>query len=308
MGAAASTSTLSPDAQAAIKTLPEATQSELSSATLSAEALTTIRESLPAAVQAELEGLRITAPSITERVAAPVLYPFRWEEAVESVRECVGGDGTELALPKMMELSAALLDMPKLSTVEVRGGTFELLSAHKAIFAEEGYSERFRELLRSEKQQRLAQLDSLSATEKRAMADAVCGCINDEHRLRVASTIGAILLGDVSSLVLDEALNVDVPPALEQLGKLAELRVLDLTRNRLGELPEYLGGLLSLQQLWLYDCGLTELPASLGKLRALQKLELGDNQLARLPDSFGELRALREVASRRLLPGSELRR
>ena len=36
--------------------------------------------------------------------------------------------------------------------------------------------------------------------------------------------------------------------ALEQLGKLAELRILDLTRNRLPEVPEYLGGLHSLQE------------------------------------------------------------
>jgi hypothetical protein len=220
MGAGASA--LSPDAQAAIKALPEATQSELTSATVSAEALTTIKETLPTAVQAELEGLRIMSPSVTERVAAPVLYPFRWGEAIESVRECEGGDGTKLTLPKMMELSAALLDLPKLSTVEITGGTFELLLDHKKVFAEEGYTESFRALLRTEKQQRLAQLASLSSAEKRAMADAVCGCINDEHRLRVASTIGAILMGDVSSLVLDEALNVDVPPALEQLGKVRD--------------------------------------------------------------------------------------
>ena len=83
----------------------------------------------------------------------------------------------------------------------------------------------------------------------------------------MASTIGAILNGDVTALVLDESLDVNVPPAIEQLGKLAELRVLDLTRNQLGAVPEYLGGLQSLQTLMLYECGLTELPASLGRLR-----------------------------------------
>lgn len=237
----------------------------------------------------------VSAPSMAERIAAPVFYPFRWDEAAESVRELESGDGAKLALPKMAELSAALLDMPKLTTIEITGGTFELISNHKAIFEKEGYSEAFRELLRTEKQRRLAQLASLDAMEKQAMADAVCGCCNDEHRARVASTIGAILMGDVSSLILDEALNVEVPPALEQIGKLAELRILDLTRNQLGAVPEYLGGLTSLQQLLLYDCGLTELPAALGKLRKLQKLELGDNRLARLPDSFAELKALREL-------------
>ena len=313
MGAAAST--LSPDAQTAIKSLPAEVQT--GSATLSAEAVTTLKATLPATVLTELEGLhantpptpepepvptsvptiaeRISNTGIAERIAAPVFYPFRWEEAVEIVKESEGGDGVAIALPKMIELSAALLEMPNLRTIEITGGIFELLGCHKAIFATDGYSERFKELLRAEKQGRLSQLASLDATEKRAMADAVCGCCNDEHRPRVASTIGAILKGDVSSLVLDEALDLNVPPALEQLGKLAELRILDLTRNQLGAVPEYLGGLHSLQQLLLYDCGLTELPASLGRLCVLQKLELGDNRLARLPDSFAELQALREL-------------
>ena len=43
---------------------------------------------------------------------------------------------------------------------------------------------------------------------------------------------------DLSTLVLDESLDVNVPPAIEQLGKLAELRVLDLTRNQLGAVPD----------------------------------------------------------------------
>ena len=64
------------------------------------------------------------------------------------------------------------------------------------------------------------------ATWQALLLDAVGGCCNDEHRPRVRSTIGAIFLGDVSSLVLDEALASDgPPPALEQLGKLAELRI-----------------------------------------------------------------------------------
>ena len=270
MGAGAST--LSPDTQAAITSLPESIAARVGS----------------------------YAESIAERIAAPVFYPFRWEEAIEAVRTYEGSGGTQLTLPKMVELSAALLDLPNLSTVLVNGeghnnSCEELLECHKAIFAQEGFSERMRELLRAEKRQRLSQLASLDVKEKRAMAEAVFGCCNDEHRPRVASTIGAILMGDVSSLVLDQALDINVPPALEQLGKLAELRVLDLTRNRLGAVPEYLGSVHSLQILMLYDCGLTELPASLGRLRGLRKLELGDNRLTRLPDSFAELHGLRDL-------------
>ena len=222
MGAGAST-----DALAAIKLLPEATQAELNSAeTLSTEALTTIKETLPTAVQTELEGLRtsrdiakrIAAPSIADRIAAPVFYPFRWEEAVASVCECEGSDGVKLTLPKMIELSSALLDLPKLSTIEITGESptpyFELLSNHRAIFSDEGYSERLRELLRAAKTKRLAQLASLDEAEKRAMANAVCGCCNDEHRPRVASTIGAILMGDVSSISLRTPCDLPLPDLL----------------------------------------------------------------------------------------------
>ena len=97
---------------------------------------------------------------------------FRWEEAVEAVQKCEGSDGATLILPKMIEFSAALLDIPSLTTVEITGGSSDLLGRHKAVFATEGYSERFRELLRAEKRARLSQLASLGVAEKRAMADA----------------------------------------------------------------------------------------------------------------------------------------
>ena len=103
--------------------------------------------------------LEVTALSLAERIAAPVYYPFRWEEAAEAVRQCDGG--ATLTLPKMIELSAALLDIPSLKTVEITGGSDDLLKSHKDLFGKEGYSERFRELLRAEKRARLSQLASL---------------------------------------------------------------------------------------------------------------------------------------------------
>ena len=225
MGSAAST--LSPDAQAAIKSLPESAQAALgATSALSAEAAATLK-TLPANVHAELMRAQaaapgpapaasetaparsvadmIESPSIAERIAAPVYHPFRWEEAAESVGECEGTGGTALILPKMIELSAALLDLPRLATIEITGGTFELLARHKAAFATDGWSEKCRELLAAERTARLVQLAPLTVEERRAMAEAVCGCCNDEHRPRVASTLGALLKGDVRNFALVHA-------------------------------------------------------------------------------------------------------
>ena len=247
-------------------------------------------------------GLR--APSLAERIAVGVFHPFRFEQAVESVQACIDSGSAALALPIMVELSAAMLELPNITqlTLGAQGSTGgvdaakELIAGQRRPLNKEGYGEAVREVLRSEKAARLEKYGSLGSAEQALLLNAVGGCCNDEHRERVRSTISAIFLGDVSSLVLDESLASDgPPPALEQLGKLAELRILDLTRNQLGAVPEYLGNLTSLEQLIIYDCGLTELPASLGKLRSLEKLIAGDNKLPRLPESFAELRNLREL-------------
>ena len=244
------------------------------------------------------------APSLAERISVGVFHPFRFETAVESVQACIDAGSTELTLPIMVELSAAMLELPNLATLTLgaQGSTGgvdaakELIGSHRRPLNRDGYGEAVREVLRSEKEARLAKYGSLAITEQALLLDAVGGCCNEEHRDRVRSTLSSIFLGDVSSLVLDESLLSDgPPPALEQLGKLAELRILDLTRNMIGAVPEYLGNLTSLEQLIIYDCGLTELPSSLGKLHSLEKLIAGDNKLPRLPESFAELKSLGEL-------------
>eukprot|EP00966_Prymnesium_polylepis_P044807 1038028-Prymnesium_polylepis.1 len=53
---------------------------------------------------------------------------------------------------------------------------------------------------------------------------------------------------------MGRAFSSDVPPALEQLGKLMELRYLGLVGNdeSIGRLPEYFGNMRSLQFLHLH--------------------------------------------------------
>ena len=210
--------------------------STASLATFSDAAIFTVIREIPPEARNKLRtavdsrsGTGNSTPSLAERIAAPIHHPHMWEETVQLVQACKD----TLTLPMMCELSAALLEVPGLTALQV--GTRELIACHRNLFEREGsYTESLREHLRREKEERLAgPMSRLGEAEKRALLDAVSGCANDEHRVRVRSAIGTILSGDVSALQLDESLASDVPPALEQLGKLAELRLLDLTRNQL---------------------------------------------------------------------------
>ncbi|HXD34221.1 MAG TPA: COR domain-containing protein [Pyrinomonadaceae bacterium] len=78
----------------------------------------------------------------------------------------------------------------------------------------------------------------------------------------------------------------------ESLGKLTQLRHLYLFTNQLRELPEFLGQLTQLQGLYLSGNQLRELPEWLGQLTQLQSLYLSRNQLTKLPESRSQLEQL----------------
>ena len=75
----------------------------------------------------------------------------------------------------------------------------------------------------------------------------------------------------------------------ESLGKLNNLKRLDLRGNQLRTLPDSIGKLSNLENLNLYENQLRTLPDSIGKLNSLDFLELGSNKLRTLPDSLGNL-------------------
>lgn len=81
-----------------------------------------------------------------------------------------------------------------------------------------------------------------------------------------------------------------------EIGQLTALTALDLSANKLMELPAEIGQLPVLSVLWLDDNQLTELPPEIGRLSALTALYLENNQLTRLLAEIGRLSTLRYLS------------
>jgi internalin A len=84
---------------------------------------------------------------------------------------------------------------------------------------------------------------------------------------------------DLSDLELEE-----FPPQLGELGELGELEVLDLSGNRLAQLPDWFASLGRLRVLDLSRNQLDLLPTCLRSLTELQRVWLYDNPISDLPE------------------------
>uniref|UniRef100_A0A4W5P6G1 Protein scribble homolog n=1 Tax=Hucho hucho TaxID=62062 RepID=A0A4W5P6G1_9TELE len=80
-----------------------------------------------------------------------------------------------------------------------------------------------------------------------------------------------------------------------ELGNLQRLVCLDVSENRLEELPSELSGLLSLTDLLLTHNLLEVVPDSIGSLKQLSILKVDQNRLTHLSDSIGECENLTEL-------------
>ncbi|KAA0712898.1 Leucine-rich repeat-containing protein 7 [Triplophysa tibetana] len=78
------------------------------------------------------------------------------------------------------------------------------------------------------------------------------------------------------------------------IGKLRQLRYLDLAKNRIESLDADISGCESLEDLLLSSNMLQQLPDSIGKLKKLTTLKVDDNQLTSLPNTIGSLSLLEE--------------
>jgi Leucine-rich repeat (LRR) protein len=75
----------------------------------------------------------------------------------------------------------------------------------------------------------------------------------------------------------------------QSIGKLSQLKVLDLTGNQLQSLPAEIGNLSQLEKLNLFINQLQSVPVELGKLSQLKVLDLSGNQLQSVPIELGNL-------------------
>ena len=95
---------------------------------------------------------------------------------------------------------------------------------------------------------------------------------------------------------LDVSYN-EIPSVPAEIGKILNLRVLNLQHNRLKSLPGQIAYLKNLQELDLSQNKLFiyGFPAPVLQCKALVKLSVADNQLDDLPDNLYELSELREL-------------
>ncbi|CAM8908203.1 unnamed protein product [Rhodiola kirilowii] len=69
----------------------------------------------------------------------------------------------------------------------------------------------------------------------------------------------------------------------------SSVRTLDLTRNRLVDIPMEISKLVNMQRLILAENHIDRLPINLGKLQSLKFLSFDGNRISTLPDELGLL-------------------
>lgn len=96
----------------------------------------------------------------------------------------------------------------------------------------------------------------------------------------------------VYSLKLKERLKTIPAEVFVSFPNLIEL---DLSKNRLREIPAAIGSLKNLKRLILFKNLIEELPAEIGELGELEELIINQNELTTLPPEIGKLKKLRYI-------------
>ncbi|XP_068115845.1 PH domain leucine-rich repeat-containing protein phosphatase 2 isoform X2 [Hyperolius riggenbachi] len=102
---------------------------------------------------------------------------------------------------------------------------------------------------------------------------------------------------DVTSLNLrHNFLQINSPGGVSSLCRFSQLKVLNLSHNKLGDLPHELCQISTLTELNVSCNGLTDLPPQVGQLLCLQTLNLDGNSLTSLPEELGSLQQLTSLS------------
>ncbi|KAH9778044.1 Leucine-rich repeat (LRR) family protein [Citrus sinensis] len=113
----------------------------------------------------------------------------------------------------------------------------------------------------------------------------------DIHFLFQASLLGENLVKINSAIYLsvkgmiDDVLNLD-----------KSVRTLDLTHNKIVDIPMEISKLINIQRLVLDDNHIERLPVNLGKLQSLKVMTLDGNRITSLPDELGQLVRLERLS------------
>ncbi|KAJ7956449.1 LRR domain containing protein [Quillaja saponaria] len=118
------------------------------------------------------------------------------------------------------------------------------------------------------------------------------GCISSKNSDSKASRIsrwrstGIVALRDSKLKTFpDEILDLD-----------RSVRTLDLTHNRIVDIPVDISKLINMQRLVVADNLIERLPINLGKLQSLKVMNLDGNRITSLPDELGQLVRLERLS------------
>lgn len=146
------------------------------------------------------------------------------------------------------------------------------------------------------KQANLLPLDSLHSMKSMSFEEALK---NPNKAYRVGldkdelEKVGLLKNANVQYIIVGVEQGITKLP--KNIGKLTNLQVLKVTRNKLKTLPKSLGKLKHLKELDLSNNELNSLPNSVGKLNSLEVFKLAGNQLSELPQGFGKLTNLKQL-------------